>query len=129
MFVTVKLFPLFSTAPFSFVVKKVPAGIFKDAVLAVAVPAFKCKIAVGAVTPIPTLPDEFMRILSIRVFVAVVEKTISDGTTPVETVPFTILVISVPPISEVPSYADAEIEPKYVPFVTDVGDVLEPPVL
>lgn len=42
-----------SSAPFSAVVKSVPSSIFKLAVDAVAVPAFKCNIAVGAIGDVP----------------------------------------------------------------------------
>ena len=51
-----RLVPLYSNAPFSAIVRFVPDVNFKGAVEAVAVPAFKCKIAVGAVTPNPNSP-------------------------------------------------------------------------
>ena len=50
--------PSYSIAPASVVARLVPEVNFNGAVEAVAVPALRCRRAVGAAVPMPTLPPD-----------------------------------------------------------------------
>src|SRR3989338_3884612 len=62
-----KLVPSYSIAPASAVVRLVPDVNLSGAVLAAAVPALRCKTAVGLVVPMPTLPAFVILIHSLLV--------------------------------------------------------------